>query len=116
MGFLYRGACYANQAEARSAQCSDVASVTVATSNLYTSECASTVHTGATFSVCMRTNGGACTSRAVPYQVDVPCAFDNVTLNADLLSLFYLGLGVFAAVLATKWVYNYFRPDRNHES
>jgi len=52
----------------------------------------------------------------MPVQADVPCAFDPVELNTDLGVLFGLALGAAVSVLGAKWVYEYFRPDRNHES
>lgn len=113
MGYLYKGVCYPTQIDARAAECSAMASITQATTNLYTTQCNSTTFTGSTFSLCVRTNGGACTVHTQPVQADIPCTFDPVTINEDMSELFYLGLGVFAGLLALRWIYNRFRPDRD---
>jgi len=115
MGYLFRGVCYPTQSDARKAECSAYSNITQASTNVYTTQCSSAVFTGPTVSLCLRTNGGTCVTRTVPVQPDIACAFDPQTVNADMNSLFYMGLGVFAALLALRWIYNHFRPDRDAE-
>jgi len=84
MGALYKNVCYSNQDYARAEACSDFSSNVMATTNLYTSECTSTVFTGTTMNICKRTNGGTCTTITQPWPQTPSCAHDGgVTLAYD---------------------------------
>lgn len=116
MGYLFRGTCYPTQDTARAAECSSRDVTAISGADVHTAQCATSDFTGSTYTLCARVNGGACTSIVMPAQADIPCAFDPVELNTDLGVLFGLALGAAVSVLGAKWVYEYFRPDRNHES
>lgn len=115
MGYLFKGVCYPTQAQARQAECDGSNTVQVSGTTIYTAQCSSTTWTGTTYSTCLRTNGGTCTTRTVPFSADQECAWDAYTVNTDLAALFGLAVVAAVAVLAARWLYNYFRPDRNHE-
>lgn len=82
MGALYRNTCYATQADARAEICASFDAKVMATTNLYTSECTSTVFTGATMNICKRTNGGACTNQTQPWPVTPTCNYEGGTTLA----------------------------------
>lgn len=115
MGYLFKDTCYPTQAAARIAECASAHTVVLSGTTVYTSQCNSSSVLGTSYTLCLRTNGGACTARTVTVQPDIPCAYDPAVVNQDLLSLFGLALGAAVAVLAVKWLYHYFKPDRNHE-
>ena len=72
-GALFSNVCYPTQSEARQAACSQYDAKVMATTNLYTSECTSTVYTAATMTICKRTNGGACTNVTPPWPITPVC-------------------------------------------
>lgn len=95
MGALFKNVCYPSQEAARAQSCSEFDSKVMATTNLYTSECTSTVFTGTTFNICKRTNGGACTTVAQPWPVTPACDYDGgVSLAFDwfLASIAFLAI------------------------
>jgi hypothetical protein len=95
MGALYQNVCYPTQEAARVQACSTFDAKVMATTNLYTSECTSTVFTGATMAICKRTNGGACTTVTPPWPVTPACDHDGgVSLAADwfLASIAFLAI------------------------
>lgn len=84
MGALFQNVCYADQVEARKQACSTFDTKVMATTNLYTSECTSTVYTGATMAICKRTNGGNCTTVNQPWPVTPACDYDgSINLAVD---------------------------------
>ena len=84
MGALYKNVCYPTQDQARLEHCSQAGTSILVTTNMYTSECTSTVFTGATMSICKRTNGGACTVQTQPWPLTPACAHDGgVSLAYD---------------------------------
>lgn len=93
MGALFNNVCYPSQDLARQTVCSNFDVKNSVSTNLYTSECTSTVFNGATMSICKRTNGGACTTIAQPWPVTPVCDHDGgVGLSYDyfLASLAFL--------------------------
>ena len=87
MGALFQNVCYPSQTEARTQACNSFDSKVMATTNLYTSECISTVYTGTTMSICKRTNGGTCTTIAKPWPVTPACDYDGgATLALDWMA------------------------------
>lgn len=110
MGALYRDTCYPTQEAARAQACATFDAKVMATTNLYTTECTSTVFTGATMSLCKRTNGGACTSITQPWPVTPACDHDGgVSLSLDY---FYAVLALFVVVWGLKKLLQLF--DRPH--
>lgn len=84
MGALLNNVCYPTQTDARMEHCARFDAKVMATTNLYTSECTSTVYTGATMAICKRANGGACTTIAQPWPVTPACDYSGgVTLATD---------------------------------
>ena len=84
MGALYQNVCYPSEVEARKQVCASVDVKTMDTTNLYTTECTSTVYTTADMSLCKRTNGGNCTTQSQPWPVTPACAHDGgISLATD---------------------------------
>lgn len=100
MGYLFKNVCYPTQDAARAQACATFDAKVMATTNLYTSECTSTAFTGATMTVCKRTNGGACTNVSPPWPVTPPCDYEGgVTLAYDY---FLAALGFLVVVWGSK--------------
>ncbi len=114
MGALFKNVCYPTQEAARAQACSTFDAKVMATTNLYTSECTSTVFTGTTMTVCKRTNGGACTNVTPPWPVTPACDHDGgVSLSVDY---FYGALLTVVIVWGGKQLMNLFNANHNHES
>lgn len=96
MGALFQNVCYPTQEVARAQACSTFDAKVMATTNLYTSECTSTVFTGATMNICKRTNGGACTTVTQPWPTMSACDHSGgVSLSYD----YFLAALVLLAVI-----------------
>jgi hypothetical protein len=84
MGAQFNNVCYPTEAAARQEACARFDAKVMATTNLYTSECTSTVFTGTTMAICKRTNGGTCTTINQPWPVTPACTHDGgITLAYD---------------------------------
>lgn len=100
MGALFRDTCYPTQEIARAQACAMFDAKVMASSNLYTSECTSTVFTGATMAICRRTNGGNCTTSNQPWPITPACEHDGgVSLSLDY---FYAALAFLVVVWGLK--------------
>jgi hypothetical protein len=119
LGALFNNVCYPTQDAARASVCSQFDAKVMQSTNLYTSECTSTVVTGATMTICKRTNGGACTNVSPPWPVTPVCevfAPDQFGITpADMsyvyawgvsavLALFMVGYAIGAGLTAIKKV------------
>jgi hypothetical protein len=84
MPALYKNVCYPTVEAARQEACSSFDTKVMATTNLYTSECTSTVFNTANMTICKRTNGGTCANVSQPWPVTPNCTYDGgVTLAYD---------------------------------
>jgi hypothetical protein len=100
MGALFKGVCYPSQEQARAEACTQFDAKVMATTNLYTTECTSTVFTGVTMALCKRTNGGTCAVVNQPWPVTPACDHDGgVSLSLDY---FYAALGFIVVVWGLK--------------
>lgn len=100
MGALFRNVCYQSQEDARAQACNTFDSKVMVSANLYTSECTSTAYTGATMTICKRTNGGACTNVSQPWPVTPSCDYAGGSTLA--LDWFYVLVVVLCLVYGIK--------------
>lgn len=110
MGAKFKDVCYPTQDDARQAACGSFTASVMATTNLYTSECTSTVYNTATMAICKRTDGGACTTVSQPWPVTPACTHDGgVSLSYDY---FLAGVTLLAIVWGGKKLIQLF--DNHH--
>jgi hypothetical protein len=98
MGYLFKGACYPDLPSAKAADCSQSATFWGSTTNIYSSQCTSTTFDAAstTKTLCVQTNGGACTNRTVAYPNYPNCTYDGgVSLSSD----YFAALLAFLAII-----------------
>lgn len=116
MGVQYKGVCYPTAELAKANACASSYQSTIATTNVYTSECTTTnfgTSGPAAMVICKRTNGGACTNINQPYPVFNPCTYDAPSSMSS--EYFAAVLAFLVVVYVGKHIYKLFwRREYDH--
>lgn len=110
MGVLFQGVCHPSTASAKREACSSVSKVWGDGASLMTANCTTTDFTLPDMSVCVRIDGGACSTQVLPYPNFPACDHDAVV--SDMSDLFGLALVAIVAVVCARWAYSIFNPSR----